>query len=200
MPMLTNTLVVIALVLSTVRAFAAPAEEKKPAGDSKAVLAAMSKYSEPGAAHKVLKSLEGVWDTSATVWLAAGGAGETAKGRAEFWANHGDRFMIEEFTGQLLGKPVTFHVILGYDNAKKKYVASLINSVSTEIRTREGTADASGKVITFTGTTFDAIAGRNHAERAVYKLESDKKLTVEVFETPPGGKEFKKMEVSYSRK
>jgi hypothetical protein len=141
-----------------------------------------------------------VWDTAATVWLAAGGAADTAKGRAEFWSNHGDRFLIEEFNGALLGRPVTLHLIFGYDNAKKKYVASMVSSVATEIKVREGTADATGKVITFNGQTFDPVDGKYHAERAVYKIESDKKLLVEVFETPPGGKEWKKMEVVYTRK
>jgi hypothetical protein len=185
-------LATFALLVSATSALAAP--------DNKAMLAAMSKYSEPGAPHQVLKSLEGTWDTAAKVWLAPGGTPDTANGRAEFWSNHGDRFLIEEYSGAMLGRPVTIHLVFGYDNAKKKYVASMISSVSTEIKLREGTADATGKVITFTGQTFDAVAGRYHAERAVYKIESDKRLTVEVFETPTGGKEFKKMEVVYTRK
>src|SRR5688572_21197353 len=91
--------------------------EKKGAPDPKAILAAMSKYAEPGDAHKLLKSMEGAWATTAKVWLAPDGPPDTATGRAEFWPHHGDRFVIEEFNGSLLGRPVTLHLIFGYDNA-----------------------------------------------------------------------------------
>ncbi|MEW5847262.1 MAG: DUF1579 domain-containing protein [Myxococcota bacterium] len=181
---------------------APPAQKAAPAQkgvDPKAVMAAMQQYATPGPEHQRLKMLEGSWDVGITLY-AQGQALPESKGRADFWLILGDRFVVEELKGQFLDQPVNSHIVFGYDNAKKKYVSMRITSLGTDMMVREGTADASGKVITLTGEAFDAQTGKSATGRMVYTFESNDKFTVSVYETKPGAAEVKLFDMVYTRR
>jgi hypothetical protein len=119
-------------------------------------------------------------------------------GHAETKALLGDRFVQTSVTSTMMGKPFSGVGINGYDKAKKKFVGTWMDSMSTGIMQSEGTADASGKVMTTNMTGTDPLTGKPTRMRVVGRWETDDKL-VEEFHEKKGGKEMKMMEITYTR-
>jgi hypothetical protein len=63
----------------------------------------------------------------------------------------------------------------------------------------EGSADATGKVITFTGVYDDPMLRRKVKYRHVVTVESPDKHTFEMFTTGEDGKEHRVMLATYKR-
>jgi hypothetical protein len=179
------------------------AEGKGAKGDKEAQLAAlvaaMGKYAAVGDEHKKLAAFEGTWDTEATVYLPSGEAVPGAKGTTEFFFLMNGLFLVEELNGTWMGKPISSHIVFGYDHAKKKYTWLFISSMRSEMNFKEGTADAAGKVFTLVGDSFDPVSGKRGPEKVVYTIESEKKFVITATR-PRGGKDAKIMEVVFTRR
>jgi hypothetical protein len=90
--------------------------------------------------------------------------------------------------------------MMGFDNVTGKYWSTWNDSMSTGILVTEGTCDDQGKTCTFTGTWNDAIKKAPVKARMTTRWTSP---TTEIFELyGPGkdGKEFKMMEITYTKK
>ncbi len=73
--------------------------------------------------------------------------------------------------------------------------------MGTGIMHMEGTADASGKVITLTGKMTDPSTGRDCDMKEVLTFTDDDHHTMEMYGPDPAtGKQFKNMEVKFTRK
>jgi hypothetical protein len=190
------------LVLVGGLAFAEGKGAKK--GDAKkdenaAMMAAMAKYGTPGAEHKLLKTnYVGSWTVAGKFFMAPGKPTEST-GTAEVKSINNDLFTVEDFSGTFMGKPFTGHGISGYDIAKQKYTGVWADSMGSWMEMSEGTADATGKIITYTSTGFDPMTGKPSSHKMVSHIESDKKHVEEMFKVVDG-KEVKEMELTYTRK
>jgi hypothetical protein len=180
------------------KAVAKAAAPGKP--DEAAMMAAMAKQAEVTDNHKKLKALVGKWQTTSRMWSAPDQPPVETKGTAEKRLILGDRFVQEEYKGTVMGKPFSGQGLTGYDNNKQKFTNTWTDTMSTSLFTTEGTADASGKDLVLTGTSFCPIEKRNKSYRQVLHIDSDKKHTLEMFEVGADGKENKTMEVVYTRK
>ncbi len=74
-----------------------------------------------------------------------------------------------------------------------------IDSMSTGIMVSRGTDEADGKIFTFVGEYLDA-SGKTRKNKEVMRIQDANKFQAEMFETGPDGKEFKNMEMVYTRK
>ena len=111
------------------------------------------------------------------------------------------RYCQELASGQMMGAPFNGMGITGYDNVLGKYVSTWIDNMGTGIMSSQGTADASGKVITFVGTTSDPVSGKPSKMRMVTTIADDDHHTLDMYGIPPGGKkEMKTMTIEYTRK
>jgi hypothetical protein len=167
--------------------------------DPAAAMAAYEKAAAPGDQHKLLQKMVGKWDVAVKSWMAPGQPPMESKGTAEAKTILGDRFVEMKFNGTMMDKPFEGIGTTGYDNTKKKFVGTWIDSMSTGIMRTEGTADAAGKVITNQATSSDPMTGKEARLKIVEKWESDNKHTSEFFEKR-GGKEMKTMEIVYTKK
>ena len=79
------------------------------------------------------------------------------------------RFLQQEFTGDMMGQPFSGIGTDGYDNLRKKYVTTWIDTMGTGIFFMEGTASADGKTITLKGG-HDEPGGGHMTHRAVWKI------------------------------
>jgi len=190
---------------------AAPAEGKKDAkpGDAKmsaeeeAMMKAWMAAATPGENHKHLEGLIGKW-SYVTKWrMAEEQPWEESTGSAENkWVLDG-RFVHQSVKGDPSDKsPYPFEGmgITGYDNGTKKYVNSWVDNMGTGIMNSEGTCDASGKVITYTGKYFDPMSGIEKSARSVARIISADKHVFEMYDKSADGKEFMSLEVTYTRK
>ncbi len=194
----------VALVVATlcvaVNAFAADAP-KGPSADQQAMMDKMAKAAMPGPQHEMLKKMAGDWTTSVKYQMDPSQPMQESQGMSTITMLMDGRYCQEVASGQMMGQPFSGMGVTGYDNVMGKYVSTWIDNMGTGIMTSTGTADASGKVITWMGTMWDPITGKPSKERMVTTVVDDNHHTFEMYGTPPGAKkEVKMMTIEYSRK
>jgi hypothetical protein len=185
---------------------ARPATSDEPPAD-KAKFGEMmkewAKMKTPGPQHELLKSLEGTWVGNGT-WTEMGMSSKytedvTSKVVFDGRFLQSEAKMTSEAAGEMPAMTMTSLMFLGYDNAKQKYVHSMLGDFSTAIGSAEGTYDAATKTFTMTGAE-QMGAGKERKFRVVQKIVSKDEWTFEMYFTQPDGKETKNGEAVYKRK
>jgi hypothetical protein len=179
-----------------------PGQAAKPAeGAVDPAMEAWMKAGTPGEFHKALEPLNGDWTTESTFWMAPGAEAQQSKGECKRKWILGGRFLEEKVTGSFGGMSFEGFGLLGYDNLKKQYVDVWVDSMSTMILSTTGSTDETRKTFTFTGQYDDPMTGqKNKSMRLVHKIQGPDKHTMLMYETGPDGKEFKSMEMVFTRK
>jgi hypothetical protein len=183
------------LALSTVAQAQAP--EMTP--EQKAEMEAYMKAGTPGAPHKAMAASVGSYEAKVKSWQAPGQPPTEESATATRSMSLDGRVRVEDFKGSMMGMPFTGHGMQGYDNVTGKYWSTWNDSMSTGIMLSEGTCDAKN-ACTFKGSWNDPVKKTKVTSRMASKWTSP---TTEVFEMwGPGkdGKEFKMMEITYTKK
>ena len=165
----------------------------------------MSKLNEN---HKLLSDMNGNWNFAIKMWMNPdpNAKPQESKGTATRKSAMGGRYVMMDVTGkmQMPGedgkmKDVQFKGmgIEGYDNAKKKFVSSWIDNMSTGIQSSEGSYDPASKTFTFT-SVIEMMPGMRTPIREVLKMTDKDHMMMEWYETR-GGQEKKTMEIAYTR-
>src|SRR5688572_6931581 len=168
--------------------------------DEKAMMEAWQKFANPGPGHKGLEGMVGTWNTEVTSWMKPGAPPMTSTGTSENRWVLGGRWIEQRFTGSFMGQPFEGLGYSGYDNYKKKYVNTWMDNMSTAVMTSEGTFDAAGKVMTSWGTMDDVMAGKTVKVKSVVTVTDADTHVMEMWGPGPDGKDFKNMEIRYTRK
>ena len=113
----------------------------------------------PGPEHKVLELWAGNWDATVTMQTGAPQP-EVSKATYTSRVGLGGRWLTGEFKGQMMGETFEGRDVLGYDQAKKSYVGTWIDSMSTSIMTSTGTWDAASQTLTMSGMGMDPASGK----------------------------------------
>ena len=187
----------LCLVIATVPVLA---KDKKPTeAEMHAMMETYKKLATPGEPHKQLAAMAGSWTTQTKSWMDPQKPPTETAGTAEMKVLLEGRFLQQEFTGEMMGQPFSGIGIDGYDNLRKKYVTTWIDTMGTGIFSMEGTASADGKTITLKGHHAEAGGGQM-THRAVWTIPDLNKQTFVMYGTHQGGKEMKMMEITYTRK
>jgi hypothetical protein len=157
------------------------------------------KLATPGEPHRQLARLAGTWTTVTKEWTAPGKPSSESTGTAEMKMLLGDRFLQQEYSGQMMGQPFSGMSIDGYDNLRKKYVTTWMSTSGTGIMLMEGTGSDDGKTITLKGEHEDPEGGKMQ-HRAVWKILDDDHQTFEMYAPHQGTKDMKILEITYERK
>ena len=160
------------LVLSVFTPSVAFGDEKPKEGTKAAAPAGMPSQEEmmkawmaaatPGEAHKKLEPVVGSFTVQTKMWMDPSKPPEETAGTSENKWVLGGRFVEQQVEGTAMGQPFSGIGYTGYDNYKKKYVGTWTDSMGTMIMTSTGTADASGKKITFWSTMDDVVHEEDH--------------------------------------
>lgn len=193
--------ILAATLVAACTATLALAEDPKPkAGPGQAEMEAMMKAATPGDAHKKLNAMAGTFNADVKMWMQPGAPPSGGAGVAEnSWALDG-RFLEQHFTGNFMGMPFTGMGFTGYDNIKKKYVGTWMDTMTTSMMISTGTANADGKSYTFTSTMDDPMTGKSSPVKETVTIVDDDHHTLEMWTPGPDGKMFKTMEIAYTRK
>ena len=167
--------------------------------DSQEMIAAYTKLAIPGEPHRLFASLAGNWATKTKEWMDPQKPFVESVGSADVKVLLGGRFLQQEITGSMHGKPFSGLWTVAYDNLLKRYVSTWIDTMSTGIFMMGGTADADGKTITFTGQHAE-IGGGQMTHRAVWKIINDDTQEFVMYGAHHGGEEVKMLEITYVRK
>lgn len=168
----------------------------------------MMELGKTGENHKLLASLAGTWTYSVKMWMnpdpKAPPTSSTGTGVRK--AIMGGRFFTFEVTGKMKMpgadgkmKDMEFKgmAIEGYDNAKKKFVATWCDNMGTGIFLSEGSYDAASKTFTYTGEA-EMMPGMKTKVREVMKVVDNDHHNFEYYEDRGQG-EMKSMEIAYTR-
>ena len=183
-------------------------EEKPTNAPSEADMAAMMELSKPGENHKLLASGVGKWTYSVKMWMNPdpNAPPTTSTGTSVVKPVMGERYFTSEHTGKMQmpgpdGKMTDMEfkgmAIDGYDNVKKKFVASWIDNMGTGIMLSEGDYDAATKTFTYR-TEGEMMPGMKTKIREVIKIVDHDHHIFEFYEQR-GEKEVKTMEINYTR-
>jgi hypothetical protein len=151
----------------------------------------------PGPEHAWLGRLAGTWDFTATFWMGPGGPPTTSTGVAERSTILGGRVMVEKVTSQMMGQPFEGLGMMGFDNVSGKYWGTWNDNMSTGIMNSTGNC-ASDKC-EFASTAFDPITGKLSTGRMTSEHSANRE-THAMYTAGPDGKEFKNMELVYTRR
>lgn len=192
------TLMSLCIMLATSFAMAKGKKAEKSM-DPQAMMEVYTKLAAPGEQHKQLSSLAGNWTTKTKEWMEPNKPPVESTGSAEMKMQLDGRFLQQELTGQMMGQPFSGIEITAYDNLLKRYVTSWMSTMGTGIFTMEGTASTDGKTITLKGRHAEP-GGGYMKHRAIWKIVDSNTQTFDMYGTHPGEKEWKMMEMTYTRK
>jgi hypothetical protein len=187
-------------LFATVPAFAADSPPAMSA-EQQAMMEKMTKAATPGPQHEMLKKMAGEWSSKVKFQMDPSQPWQESPSTSTISVLMDGRYCQEVVSGQMMGAPFNGVGITGYDNVLGKYVSTWIDNMGTGIMTSQGTADASGKVITLIGTVSDPVTGKPSKVRLVTTIVDDDHHTFDYYSVPPGGKkEMKTMIIADTRK
>jgi len=192
------TLMSLCIMLAASVAMAKGKKAEKPM-DPQAMMEVYTKLAAPGEQHKQLASLAGSWTTKTKEWMEPNKPPVESTGSAEMKILLDGRFLQQELTGQMMGQPFSGIEITAYDNVLKRYVTSWMSTMGTGIFMMEGTASTDGKTITLKGQHAEP-GGGYMKHRAIWKIVDSNTQTFDMYGAHPGEKEWKMMEMTYTRK
>lgn len=173
-------------------------EARKPSEEE--MMAMMAKYGTPGEHHKFLEPMVGNWDIVTRWWMDPGAPVNESKATSECKWILGGRFMQEDVAGNMSGMPFHGMALTGYDNYKQKYISLWADEMSTSLLIGEGAIDATGKVITVGGSYDDYMTGKTIKYKNIIRIIDNSKRVMEMYNIGDDGREFKSMEITYTRK
>lgn len=170
------------------------------AAQSEAEMKAWMDYMTPGDIHKEMAKWDGEWNEDITMWMAPDTPPQKSKASCVNKMILGGRYQSSTHTGSFNGMPFEGISTTGFDNAKKIFVSTWMDNMGTGIMVMEGAWDDKTKTLNLKGKQTDPTTGKEMNVREIFTVVDDNTQKMEMFMTPSGGKEFKSMEIVFTRK
>lgn len=174
------------------------APPETPPMDSAAMMKAWMDYSTPGDMQKWLAAQDGKWKGEMTSY-ENGKEGPKEELTQENKMVMGGRYQESTVKGKMMGMDFEGRSLMGYDNAKKKFVCTWVDNMGTGIMMTEGTYNQADKALEMKGLMTDPTSGKDTPVRQVYHMTDDKTQVMEMY-CEMNGKESKTMEITLSKK
>lgn len=159
---------------------------------------AMMAYSTPGNIHKMLAKSVGSWSATLSMWMQPDAQPVSSTASCVNEMILGGRYLQAKNKGAFMGQPFEGIGVTGYDNAKKQFISTWIDNMGTGIMTMTGSWDEASKSIQYSGMMVDPTTSKDVAVREVWRFIDDNNQVMEMYANF-NGKEFKTMEVKYTR-
>ncbi len=172
-------------------------EAKKPSAAEQAAMEKMMKAGTPGPEHQQMAKMVGKWKVTTKTWSAPGKPGDASERAAEYRTLYGGRYLEETMTGKMDGMDIEGRGIEGYDNVTKEYFGTWIDNMSTSFMFTRGKCKADK--CTFRGKMTDPVAGKEVPVNTTMTRKDDNTYVWEMTQPGPDGKQFKSMEMTYTR-
>ena len=157
-------------------------------------------YMTPGEVHKMMATWDGTWNTETSMWMKPGQPPLKSTGKMVNKMILNGLFQESVYKGDMMGMPFEGHGTMGYDNAKKMFVSTWVDNMTSGIMKMEGPWDEATKSITLKGNGVDFNTGKDCPGREVFKVIDSNTQTMEMYgPSPVDGKEMKVMEIKFTR-
>ena len=165
---------------------------------TQAMIAAWHTYALPNDNHKILDPLVGTWSHVAKWWMSPDSQPEMSQGTNETAWEMGGRFLVKTVKATSMGQPFEGMGLTGFDNGKQTYQTIWMDNMGTGMMIGEGTYDPGTKTLTDHGRFTDPFIGQRNY-RGVVTLIDDDHHSYEMYVADKNGKEFRMMEILYTR-
>lgn len=164
-------------------------------------MSAWVRAATPNENHAKLARLAGSFSVESRFFAGAGAEPQSSQGTAEQTMILGGRVLRQEFTGNMGGQAFQGLGLVGYDNVRGRYYSHWVDGMSTMPLTHEGQCRTpSCELIEFKGEYLDPMTKKKKKSRTTSELAADGHLTFTMFDQDARGKEFKSLELVYTRK
>lgn len=167
--------------------------------DSATMMKNWQTYMTPGDVHKMMTSWNGTWVSDITMW-EPGKEPMKSVGSCVNKMVLGGRYQESINTGSMMGMPFEGHGMLAYNNAKKVFENTWVDNMGTGIMMMSGPWNEATKSCTLTGKGVDPATLIEKDYKQVFKVVDDNTQMLEMYGPGPDGKEWKMMEIKYTRK
>lgn len=191
-----KSLIGLSLIFCSVLAFAA--DPKNTTGGH---APEWMKFTVPGEGHKALNDLAGKFKYTMKWWESADdNTPEESKGTSTSQWLLKNRFLQQKVKGKAMGQAFNGVGVTGYDNLREEYQSVWMDDMSTSMMWSTGKRDPAANTIEQTGTASDPMKGEKNAwYRTQLKVVSKNEHIYEMFSKGQDGKEYKSMEIHYTR-
>lgn len=186
---------------TTVAAASADAKSEWVPVDSATAMKVMMETGTPGKEHEMLAKSNGNWKAETTMWMSPDAPPMVSTGNVVNKMILGGRYQEMNFSGDMMGQKFEGIGTTGYDVARKVFISSWMDNMSTTVMNMEGNWDEASKSITFTGKMYCAPNGKWCEMKETFKMIDDKTQLMEMWGPDmKTGKPFKNMEIKLTRK
>ncbi len=195
------TVAVLALVLNVTAPASAedkPSQQQEMSAEQKAMMEAWEKAAKPGPQHQWLASKVGKWAFAGTFWMDPTKPPTESSGIVQRELMLGGRVLAEKVSSTYMDKPFEGYGLTGYDNVSKEFWSTWNDNMGTGIMLSTGQCDDKG-ACTHSGSYMDAMTNAKKTMRMTSRDEGPDQEVHQFFERGPDGKEFKSMELTYTR-
>lgn len=155
---------------------------------------------KPGKEHEALKVFEGEWTFEGKFFPDPAQPAVEMKGTETSKMVLGGFYLNSDVKSVFMGAPFEGRWTLTYSMFKKKYQAAWIDSMMPHVFTSEGDVDATGKIFTLHGESFDPATGKPTKEKWVVEIKDADNHSMTFYSPGADGKERKSGEIVYKRK
>lgn len=187
-----------------------PADNKEKMGEKKPETMAMpdsatmmknwQEYMTPGDMHKMLAKANGEWNGEVTMWMYPGAPEQKSRSTAVNKMIMNGLYQESNHSGDMMGMPFSGKSTVAYDNHLKEFISTWVDNMGSGIMVLRGPWDEASKTITLKGKMIDAGTKMETEVKETFKIIDDNNQEMEMFTMTPDGKEFKTMNIKYTRK
>ncbi len=177
-------------------------EMKMPPGWTENDMQACMTAATPGKMHQHLAKSVGVWQGKNTMWMGPDTEPMKSECTATYTPMLDGRFIKCEMAGEMPGMgPFNGFAVYGFDNVSQKFNSSWMDNCGTGMAIGTGNLSSDGKTLTWTFSYNCPIAKKQVTMREIETMTGPDTKTLEAWGTDPkSGKEFKMMEIAFTRK
>jgi hypothetical protein len=154
----------------------------------------------PGEMHAMLAKSDGEWDSEVTHWMDPAAPPTKSKSSATNKMILDGRFQYSEHSGCMMGMPFHGVSLVGYDNLKKVFTSTWVDNMGTMMMNLEGPYDPVTKTIKLSGNCTNPMTGGQMKIKEEFTIVDDNTEKMVMYGPDMKGKEFKMMEITFTRK
>jgi hypothetical protein len=173
--------------------------ETKPSAEEQAMMEKYMKAATPGPEHQKMAKMAGKWKLQVTTWMMPGAPPQKSDATAEFKPILGGRFLQQEVHGDMGGQPFEGMGLQGFDNVTQERFGTWVDNMTTGPMIMRGKCAPEAKKCTLKGKVSDAIAGKEVQISETMTMTDNDHFSFEMTAPGPGGKQFKTLEIVYTR-
>ena len=155
-------------------------------------------YMTPSSMHQMMATHVGEWKTINKFWMQPDAEPVVSEGTAVNEMILGGRYLQSTHSGMVMGMPMNGISIEAYDNAKKVFQNIWIDNMGTGMYRAEGKYDENTKTITYYGTGYDPVQGKDVKFRETLEFVESGTHVLKMYMIDDG-KEFQNMEITFTK-